>query len=505
MISNSIDVSRVSRVLGYLLSKGDFREVSPNLPMRIALFGEANEANQGDLDVNTPIQVTTAKQAGELFGYGSPLYHIMRVLKPVSGDGIGGIPIVVYPQAKAPGASQKIVRVIPSGVATGNGTHTLVINGRRSVDGQTYDINIESGDTAGDISEKIKNTVANVLGAPVLATDLDYEVRLATKWAGKSANKLTVSVDTNGNDLGLAYAIQTHTAGVGVPSVSNSLDLFQNVWNTIVVNPYALESSVLSALESFNGKADPENPTGRYAARIMKPFVAITGTTSDDPSATTDARSEEMTNLVGVCPNSDGFDFEAAANWAYLIAVQAQNNPEGDIAGQYLPDMPAPSSLGSMANYDNRDAIVKKGCCTVELVSGRYQVQDAVLTYHPSGEVPPQYRYVRNLLGVDFNVYYTYLLAQEANVMDHVIAADNDPINVDKFIKPKQWKQIVQGLADELATRGLITDVAFMKNSVDVGLNASNPDRLDTFFRYKRTGIARIAATTAEAGFSFGS
>jgi phage tail sheath gpL-like len=505
MASTAIDLSRVSRVIGYLLSKGDFREVSPNLPMRIALFGEANEDNQSGLDVNTPVQVTSAKQAGELFGYGSPLYNMMRILKPVSGDGIGGIPIYVYPQAKPAGGSQKIVRIIPTGVATGNGTHTVKINGRGSVDGQSYDISIVTGDTAGTISEKITNAIAAVLGAPVTATDLDYEVRLKTKWAGKSANQLTVSVETNNNALGITYAVQNHTSGAGIQSVANALSLFQNVWNTIVVNPYGLESSILSALEVFNGKADPENPTGRYAARIMKPFVAITGTTSDDPSATTDAHGEEMTNLVGVCPNSSGWDFEAAANWAYLIAIQAQNNPEGDIAGQYLPDMPAPSSLGSMANYDNRDAIVKKGCCTVELVSSRYQVQDAVLTYHPAGEVPPQYRFVRNLLGVDFNVYYSYLLKQEANVIDHVIAADDDPINVDKFIKPKQWKQIVQGLAEELATRGLITDVAFMKDSVDVGLNTSNPDRLDTFFRYKRTGIARIAATTAEAGFSFGS
>ena len=43
-----------------------------------------------------------------------------------------------------------------------------------------------------------------------------------------------------------------------------------------------------------------------------------------------------------------------------------------------------------------------------------------------------------------------------------------------------------------------------MTDSLLVELSSSNPDRLETSFRYKRTGFLRISSTTMEAGFNFG-
>jgi hypothetical protein len=194
---------------------------------------------------------------------------------------------------------------------------------------------------------------------------------------------------------------------------------------------------------------------------------------------------------------------EAAANMAVLFALQAQNSPHLDVANQSYPDMPTPAAIGSMATYTNRDAIVKKGCSTVNLVAGKYQVQDFVTTYHPVGENPPQFRYCRNL-NLDFNVRYGYYLLEQINVVGHALAADEDTVVADNIIKPKAWKGIIDQYADDLAGRGLIVQSSFMQDSIVVNIGTSNPDRLETFFRYKRSGFARIASTTAEAGFNFG-
>jgi hypothetical protein len=156
-----------------------------------------------------------------------------------------------------------------------------------------------------------------------------------------------------------------------------------------------------------------------------------------------------------------------------------------------------------MASYDGRDAIVQKGCSTVDLVAGRYQVQDFVTTYHPDGELPPQFRYCRNLM-LDFNVRFGYFLLEQINVVDHAIAADGDIVNANKVIKPKQWKQVIDKYAEDLGRRALIADVPFMQDSIEVNISTTNPDRLETKFKYKRTGVARISSTTAEAGFNFG-
>ncbi len=501
-MADPVGSGRVSKVVGYLLSKGDFRESSPNLPQRIAILGEANTANQGALDL-TPKEITSEQQAGNLYGFGSPIHRMLSILKPSNGDGVGGIPIIVYPQIEAVGGAAKVFEIEPSGVATKNGTHYLVIAGRDNIKGQFYAINVLEGDTASDITAKIEDAVNNVLGCPFTAQSDDYTADLTSKWKGLTANGLTLSVDTGDDDLGLTYVINSTAAGSGTPDIADALEAFGNAWNTIVINSYGTVDAVMDALEAFNGIADPENPTGRYGGIVFKPFIALTGSVADDASAITDARKLEMTIAICPAPLSQGLPMEAAANMAFLFALQAQDSPHLDVSGKFYPDMPTPEDIGLMADYDNRDAFVKDGLSTVDLVAGKYKVMDFVTTYHPDGEEPPQFRYCRNL-NLDWNVRYGYFLLEEINLVDHAIARDNDVVSASKVVKPKMWKGVLKKYADDLSERALIVDADFMKDATTVTINGSNPDRLDTFFRYKRSGFARISSTEAQAGFNFG-
>lgn len=508
MSSDAVGLERVSRIVGYKIIKGNFQENSPNLPQRVAIFAEANTANQSNLSIapyNEPYQITSAQQAGVAYGYGSPIYLIARILFPQSGGGIGGIPVVVYPQAEVGGATSKIYHITPSGVATDNGTHTVKVAGRLGVDGGFYDINIVAGDTTADITAKIADAINNILGSPFIAVDFDYETVLTSKWKGLTADGLNVSVETNGNSLGITYSVQSVQSGSGTPSVQAALDLFGNTWVTRVINSYGTITNIMTTLEQFNGIPDPENPTGRFSGIIMKPFIADTGTVADNPSDISDLRLNNCTISFAPAPLSEGLAMEAAANKCLLEAVTSQNTPHLDIAGRAYPDMPTPNAIGSMAEYNNRDLYVKKGCSTVDLVGGQYVFQDSVTTYHPLGENPPQFAYCRNLM-LDFNVRFTYYLLEQKYVVDHVIAKDEDTVIATKVIKPKQWRAVLKGeeFAGNLAKRALIVDVPFTQDSIEVNLSTSNPNRLETFFRYKRSGFVRVAATTAEAGFNFG-
>lgn len=501
-MANPVGADRVSKVVGYIITPGDFRENSPNLPQRVVILGEANEANQVDLDL-TAKAITSAKQAGQTYGFGSPIHRVMSILRPEGSDGVGGIPTIVIPQEKAIGAIAKVLRITPTGVATKNGTHYVVIAGRDNINGQVYAINILEGDTSGDITQKIEDAVNAVLGAPVTASSTDYQADLTAKWNGLTSNAITVTVDTDIDDLGITYVVSSVASGSGTPSISGALAQFGNEWVTIVINTYGTESTIMNALEAFNGIPDPETPTGRYQGIIMKPFIAVTGSVAEDPSSITDPRSIQVTIAIAPAPLSAGLPMEAAANMALLLAVQAQNNPHLDVSGQFYPDMPTPLEIGAMSDYNERDVIVKKGCSTVDLVAGRYKVQDFTTTYHPTGENPPQFRYVRTLM-IDYNVRYGYYLLEQINVVDHAISRDDATVSATKIIKPKQWKGILNAYSKELEERALIVDAAFMAESVVVGISQTNPDRLQTFFRYKRSGFARIAATEAQAGFNFG-
>lgn len=504
-MSDSLGENLISRTVGYTLNTGNFSTTSPNLPQRVVIHAEANHANQGTLDL-TPTIITSAKEVGLKYGFGSPIYLIARILAPIYGGGLinAGVPIVVYPQAEAVGATSKKISITPSGVASGNGTHTIVIAGRGSLDGQSYGISILKGDSTADITGKIATVVNNILGCPGTFTATDYTADFETKWKGLTADDVIISVDTNGNSLGITYDVSTIQAGAGTPSVSAALDLIGNTWETIIVNSYGTVDSVMDSYESFNGVPDQTNPTGRFVATVGKPFVAITGSTDDDPSSITDSRSNQVTIAIAPAPGSAGLPMEAAANMTVVYANIAANTPELDAGGSAYPDMPTPSSIGSMADYANRQLFATKGCSTVNLINGVYVIEDFLTTYHPQGEVPAQFAYVRSLYCIDMNVKFTYQIQEGLYVIDHVIANDNDIVDVGKVVKPKQWKAVIIDMADDLVKRGLIVDSAFTAASITVGISTVNPYRFNTIFKYKRSGVALISSTVAIAGFNFG-
>lgn len=495
----AVNANALSAVLGYTFIQKDFGTTTPNLPQRVAVLCEANEANQASLDTSE-WQATSVAAVAERYGWGSPAYLIARILFPA----LNGIPLVYYPQAKASGAVACEWTITPSGLATDSATHTLIISGRDGIDGFFYNITIAAGDTSATINDKITNAITAVLGSPVSSTDTDYVATLKTKWNGLTSNDLKVRVDTNGKPAGITYTVAKTVSGAGTPSLGDLSAKFGNKWNTVVINSYGAVTSIMNALESYNGVPDVNNPTGQYTGIIMRPIVAYTGTVSEDPSSITDARSTQVTIAMCPAPNSEGFPFEAAANFAAYYVPIAENRPALDPIDGNLPDMPAPapgSTIGAMLSYTERDRLVKKGCSTVDFVNGKYVIKDFVTTYHPEGQ-PAVFRFVRNLT-VMFNIKFSIYLDYQSSVTGHVICNDADTVTREqKIVKPKMLKQKLFSRYSDLADRALIADVDFSKNSTSVNINGSNPDRLDVGFRTKLTGVARITATENEVGFN---
>ena len=505
-ISDAVGLERVSRVVGYKILPGNFAETTPNLPMRIAILGQANTANQTGL-TNNPVEVTSADQVGQLFGFGSQLHIMMRIIRSRTGDTTGGIPTVVYPQLAASGAAEQVDTITVTGAATGAATHLIRVNGRTIIDGDSLSVSIASGDAVADVASKIADAINACNACPITATSALGVVTMTSKWADLTAGELSVSVDTQNTPVGLAYAVAevTPSAGDSTTNVAASLALFGENWNTIVVNPYG--KGLASTFEDFNGVPGVDTPAGRYLATVFKPFIALTGDKVSDTVANVIASldADEATLVQCPAPGSEGWSFEAAANVCTLLARQAQNNPSGTVAGQFYPDMPVPENgnIGVYGTYNNRDAIVKDGGSTVTLINSRYKIEDLVTTYHPTGQNPPQFSEVRTLIQ-DWNIRYGVLLAEQINVVDKTLLEDNQSTTQSDTVKPKQWRAVLEQLFQDLALRAIIAEPEFSLASLQVSISTTNPNRLETFFRYKRTGIVKIGSTTVEAGFNFG-
>lgn len=500
MGSSAISSNLVSAVVGYILAKGNFNPNSPNLPQTINIFGEANTANQSGLSTN-PVQMTSAKQAATLYGYGSPLHDITAFLLRVGVT----IPIWAFPQLAAVGAVAKVITITPTGTATANGTVKLVIAGRTGKASGTYDVNIANSDTPTMVCDKIRAATAAVLECPMIGTGTTTAI-MTSKWAGLTSNDLKIRIDTNGTNTGVTFAVTNTTAGSGTPSVATSLNLFANDWRTMVINSYGLVATTIGELETFNGVPDPISPTGRFAGTIMKPMWAFSGTTADDPTSITGdpARKNQVTIVACPAPLSEGMPYEAAANMVAALWSTFQNNPQNDILYAVFPDMPAPApgNIPQMTSQTFREFCVKNGCSTVDFYAGTYRVVDLVTTYNLDGEYPPFYRYVRDL-NVHYNFRFRYYLKEQAILVGKTIAKDTDVVNANNVIKPKQWKAEVSTLVRKAVEDGLLVDADFTDASIVVQINTQNPNRLDTTFDIKISGVARQSATTVTGGFNF--
>ena len=511
MGSNAVSQNAVSTVLGYLLSKGFFNPSSPNLPQNISILAEGNDANQGSMSTAAQV-ITSAKQAATLYGYGSPIYTIARILFPSTGSGVT-IPVTVYPQLAADGAAAKVITITPTGNATAAGTIFLNICGRENVDGGSYAVNIAVDDTPTIQCNKMRAAVAAVLGAPVLGSGTTTAI-FTTKWSGLTANDVNIVIDLNNTNVGTTYAVVNTTAGSGTPSTTgsgNGTALFGNAWNTLVINSYGLVSATMTELEAYNGVPDPTTPTGQYSGTIMRPMWALSGTTLDDPTSITKAgvRPNNVTIVPCVAPLSAGMPFEAAANVAYILANVFQNTPQSDIIGLSYPDMPPPpiGSIPQMNTQSFREYCVENGCSTVDYIDGAtgngvYVIKDLVTTYNLAGEYPPFYRWVRDL-NVHFNYKFGYYLKEQQDLVGKTLVDNAATVTADNVIKPNMWKAIVTAYNKDCESRALIVNADENSASINVTINGGNPNRLDTTQNIQISGIVRIAATTVNAGFNF--
>lgn len=504
-ISTAVGIDRISRVAGYKLQKGNFSNVTPNLPHKIALFGEANTANQSGL-TTTKKQITSAKQAADLYGYGSPIHLQARIFFPVNGDGIGGIPVYVFPQISDGAATATVRAWTVTGTATSNSTHKLIVNGRDNVDFTGYSFSIVTGDTPTVIAGKMRDAMNRVLGAPAIGSAALAVATFTTKWEGITSAGFNVTIDTGTNAAGVSYSQTTSTDGAGVVDLAASLAQFGDDWYTALTNPYG--SAQFDVLETFNGVPDALNPTGRYSGLIFKPFVAFFGSllsTVSGLSAITDAsaRRSQVTNVLCPAPNSQGFAFEAAANMALLFSIVGQNNPHLDVNALPYLDMPVPAdgNIGEMSDYNNRDVLVKVGCSTLSFVDGEYRIQDLVTTYHPVGEVPLVFSYTRDI-NIDWNNAFKYRFRENLFLKDKALVPDNQTVDVTGVVKPKEWKAQVYEHIDEMATIALTVDTQYSKDRVRVQISSINPNRFETAYPYKRSGLARIESTDVEVGFN---
>ncbi len=587
-----IDPSAIASVTGidtqYVSLGGGSAAV---LPPRIAVFA------QGQSGVSYPsakAPYTSAGAAGKVYGFKSAIYLALRELLPANGDGVGVIPVTVYPLSDAVGATAATGDITPSGTTSEGGQYTLRVGGVSSlpfsVPAGAVDVNLTlakmgfaldsvlqmpvsvtyaygsvtasalvgtGNGTIGTLSvaaparpgayKLVLNTaVANggiwTLTDPlgnVLKSDITQTVGVGTAtaftvngltftitdgttdfgvgatftitvpatklnttfgWKGTAGN--ACKIELLGPNVGLALAVTAMAGGTLDPVVDPALALMGNVWEVFCLNGLPVANTV--ALDAFSAFGE-----GRWGVTAHQPFVVFTGTThSTVPLATavSSTRKTDRVNALIPAPGSPDLPIVIAARALARMAVIAGSDPASDYCGLPLSNTGiVPGDDSVQWDWPTRDQALKLGCSTVETVDGVIQLGDIITMYAPTGEEPPAYRHLKDIVKV-MNIIYNLALRFNAPKWKRAALIPSSQASTNPNArKPSSAIAEIASLADELGLAAIISDPAFTKKSATANINGTNPNRLDVSATFKLSGNSKIKAVTLNFGFNFGS
>lgn len=491
----SIDATAVARVVGI---DTQFKDLSAGavqfLPQQIAVIGHGNTGVSYPL---TPFKPSSALAAGQRFGHGSLIHQALRELLPLTGGGVGTIPIVVLPLAEDAGGTAAAGSIVPSGAAPASATYWARIAGILSAP-----VNIVSGDSVATQVAKFVAAIDAVLEMPVDAVNGTTDIDLTVKWKGASGNAIKVEViDAQGNapTSGLTFTITQPTGGLGDPDVAGALAMLGSTWLTLMVNPYLPTNTTALGKISDAGE-------GRWGQLVRKPFVSFVGNAEAVVAtayATTNARTTDRVNSQVVAPGSPHMPVQIAAAHVREIAKVANNNPPTDYGGRILRNLIGGSDANQW-NYADRDAAVKAGSSTSEMADGLVRIGDVVTMYHPTGEVPPAYRHVVDIVKLQTVIYNIDREFTKPEWNGAPLIPDGQPTANPNARTPSSAKAAMCAILDNLGLEAIISDPATAKKNTVATINASNPKRLDVRTTIQLSGNTNIISVDLFFGFFFG-
>ncbi len=586
-----VDNSAVASVVGvdvqYVPTTGGAAQV---LPQRIGVFAQGQT---GFTFPSTKAQFTSAGAAGAIYGFRSAIYLALREFFPVNGDGVGTIPVTVYPLGDAAGATAASGDITPSGTATvaaqyqlriggvlsnpfvipagavnvnatlaaigqalapilhipvtttyaysgvptasaitgtGNGTltsltapgaalpgaWTLVLN-TAVVNGGVWTLTDPNGSiVSSSLTQTVGASAATVFtvgGLQFTVTDgsTDFAVGdkftitvAATKanftaaWKGTSGNAIKIEVIMPAN-TGVSFAVTNMAGGLVDPDPTVALGQIGNVWETMLLNGLPIANT--QALDVYQTYGE-----GRWGSTTKKPLVVFTGnihSTLATATAVSSLRTTDRINVALAAPGSPSLPIVVAAAELARIAVVANNDPARDYNGQPARTL-IPGLDSVQFDWPTRDASLKAGCSTIEVVDGVINVEDVVTFYAPTGEIPPSYRHLKDIVRLQTIVFNFNIEFSKVEWKSAPLIPDNQPTVNPNARKPKQAKAAACGILDALALAAIISDPATSKKNTTAVINSTNQNRLDLTVPFKLSGNTKIKNVLLQFSFFFG-
>lgn len=200
-ISTAVDQNAVARVLGIKTAYKNLRSGSTlTLPQRVAVFAQGASAS---VFSSTKRQISSALEAGQVYGFGSPIHLAALQLLPVNGDGVGTIPVTVYPLED--GAVAAAGEITPAGPQVTSASYRVVFSGIRSPS-----FTILAGADVTAMCRAIHDAVLANLNIPMIPT-YTYGTVTALADPGNAGNGTVTVLSVTGSPKPGLYDLRCNT------------------------------------------------------------------------------------------------------------------------------------------------------------------------------------------------------------------------------------------------------------------------------------------------------
>lgn len=487
----SVDPNVIARVLGIETTYLDQRGVAANkLPQRIAILA------QGRFDVAYSLAKRTltggAQEAGDTYGYGSPIHLVAREFFPDNGDGVSPIEVTVYPLDDDYDDVPAVHRISLSGTQAVAKAYRARIGGYLS-----ESFTFLTTDSLEVRHQKVAAAINAVLHMPVIAYEYGgTRVDLVAKWSGLTGNDIVVEI-IGETDSDTVFAISQPTAAVSNPTVDSALALIGTKWETMLLNGLGADVTALNTIQTWG--------EGRWGETMHKPAIAFYGdrnTAVASAIAVPDARPTDYTNcqLVGV--GSPNLPFVIAARQLVRIAKTANSNPARDYGSLKATGLIAGED-GDQWDHPTRDIAVKGGSSTIEVRDGVVTLSDIVTPYAPSGQPFPAYRHVCDIVKLQQLVYNLALKFNSEEWDGAPLIPDSQVTTNETAKKPRAAITAANNILQALGDDAILADVAASKKLTTCLIDENNPKRINLAVYPKVSGNTNIKDIRILWGFNY--
>ncbi len=460
------------------------------LPQRLAIIGQGASAS---VYSTVKRQVTSANEVGTLYGFGSPLHLAALQVFPENGDGVGTIPVTIYPLVDDGAGVVSTGDVTPSAVQTVAASYQVLVNNIPS-----KEFVIAVGDSVAQIVTAMTTAINAVLEMPIIAVDGATQVDFTSKWEGTSANDIFLEILTPDTG-GATFVITQPVGGLVNPDVDAALTQIGDVWENFIIN--CMEIADSGTLDKIFAVGD-----GRWDELISKPFIAVVGNTIAAVGAATvvsDARKTDRVNGQAVAPGSNNLPLTVAARQTAKAIIIANNNPARAYGSQQVTGI-TPGTDAEQWTFAERDLAIKAGSSGVRVVDGIILIADLVTFYHPVGEVNPAFSYFSDIVK-NMNVIFSLdLIFNTAEWDSAPLIPNNQPTTNRDAKKPKDAVAEIATMLDNLGSAAIISDPATAKLNTTADIDGGNPKRLNISLQVQLSGNAKVIPINYAFGFFFG-